>query len=233
MFKKVLSTTVLGISVLGVMAANAAAPGVYVTGQLGYANTHMDHKTNITDIDNSTPFHFHPNNENDTNLSNNGLAGRIALGYQFNPTFALEVGYLRLGQTKIDGLIAHDSDPYNHDAARLKLQQNAVDFLAKGIVPICDKFNLYGKAGLAYINTAIQGKVKSDNPVVNPDISFDLNGVTNIARHKLAPEVALGVSYDITPNVSVDTSWTHIQAVGKNRPGNIDFVAVGLGYNFG
>lgn len=233
MFKKVLSTTVLGISALGVMAANAAAPGVYVTGQLGYANTHMGNKTNTTNIDNNTSFHFHSNNEKDTDLSNNGLAGRIALGYQFNQNFALEAGYLRLGQRKFDGLIAHDNDIYNHDPATLKLQQNVVDFVAKGIVPICDKFNLYGKAGLAYINTAIQGKVKFDQTTGISDISFDLNKALGVARHKLAPEVALGASYDITPNVSVDTSWTHIQAVGKNRPGNIDFVAVGLGYNFG
>ena len=232
MFKKVLSTTVLGISALGVMAANAAAPGVYVTGQLGYANTHMGDKTDTTNIDNNTSFHFHPNNGNDTNLSNNGLAGRIALGYQFNPNFALEAGYLRLGQEKLDGFVGKDGSDY-HQAATLKLQQNVVDFLAKGIVPICDKFNLYGKAGLAYINTAVQGKTKGDETAGVPDISFDLNKATNLARHKLAPEVALGVSYDITPNVSVDTSWTHIQTIGKNRTGNIDFVAVGLGYNFG
>mgnify|MGYP003476662744 CR=1 FL=1 len=49
MFKKALSTTVLGISVLGVMAANAAAPGIYVSGQLGYADTHMGDKSNIAD----------------------------------------------------------------------------------------------------------------------------------------------------------------------------------------
>lgn len=39
MFKKILSTTVLSVSALAAMTATAAAPGVYVTGQLGYANT--------------------------------------------------------------------------------------------------------------------------------------------------------------------------------------------------
>ncbi|MFM2322285.1 MAG: hypothetical protein RLZZ225_438 [Pseudomonadota bacterium] len=223
MFKKVLSTTVLGISALGVMAANAAAPGVYVTGQLGYANTHMGNNTNFDDAHDNLPVHFHPNNEKDKDLSNNGLAGRIALGYQFNQNFAVEAGYLRLGQTKVAGIIVDDIH-YDHDAATFKLQQNVIDIVAKGIVPICDKFNLYGKAGLAYINTNISGIVD-----VNPTTKVKLTH----QQHKLAPEVALGVSYDITPNVSIDTSWTHIQAVGKNRPGNIDFVAVGLGYNFG
>jgi OmpA-OmpF porin, OOP family len=55
----------------------------------------------------------------------------------------------------------------------------------------------------------------------------------NIAKHKFAPEAAIGVSYDITPNVSVDTSWTHIHTIGRNQPGNVDFIAAGIGYNFG
>ena len=225
MFKKVLSTTVLGISALGVMAANAAAPGVYVTGQLGYANTHMGDKTDTTNIDNNTSFHFHPNNGNDTNLSNNGLAGRIALGYQFNPNFALEAGYLRLSSTRVAGT---SFKPLNVGQGTFTLQQNVIDLLAKGIIPISAKFNLYGKAGLAYVNTAISSNI----PTI-PPIQGNLNGVTDVARYKLAPEVALGVSYDLTSNVSVDTSWSHIQAFGKSRPGNIDFVAVGLSYNFG
>jgi OOP family OmpA-OmpF porin len=225
MFKKVIGTTVLGISALGVMAANAAAPGVYVTGQLGYANTHMDAKTNTDYINRNTPLDIHTHNGSDSNLDNDGLAGRIALGYQFNPNFALEAGYLRLAKAKLDGL-GEGEFPVT-----LKLQQNLVDLVAKGIVPIGDKFNLYGKAGLAYINTDIQAGTKDDNG--NTSVSFDLNKSLNVNRHELAPEVALGVSYDITPNVSIDTSWTHIQPIGKNRPGNIDFIAVGLGYNFG
>ncbi len=227
MFKKVLSTTVLGISALGVMAANAAAPGIYVTGQLGYANTHMGNKTNIKAISNNLPklINVYSVNPNDKDLANNGLAGRIALGYQFNQNFAVEAGYLRLGQTKV---AANGNNHFIKSDGTLKLQQNVVDFLAKGIVPICNKFNLYGKAGLAYINTNLNYTEKADSKT-----KTDLSEAANVNRHKLAPEVALGVSYDITPNVSIDTSWTHIQAVGKNRPGNIDFVAVGLGYNFG
>ncbi len=227
MFKKVLSTTVLGISALGVMAANAAAPGIYVTGQLGYANTHMGDKTNIANINKNLPADsvVTPNDASDKDLANNGLAGRIALGYQFNQNFALEAGYLSLAQRKVDGVAYKGINKLG----ALKLQQNVVDLVAKGIVPICDKFNLYGKAGLAYINTNMKATVQT----IPAATQTDLNKAANVARHKLAPEVALGVSYDITPNVSVDTSVTHIQAVGKNRTGNIDFVAVGLGYNFG
>lgn len=221
MFKKVLSTTVLTVSVLGAMAANAAAPGVYVTGQLGYADTHMGVKTDITK---------HAPNIKDKNLSNNGLAGRVALGYQFNQNFAVEAGYLQLSGSKAD-LGAYQL-PHSDLVVQstLKLQQNAIDLVGKGIIPISNNVNVYGKLGVAYITTDIKGTAQT--PGI-PTINVDLNDVAKITRHKWAPEAAVGVSYDITPNVSVDTSWTHIQPLGNNKPGNIDFVAVGLGYNFG
>ena len=60
-----------------------------------------------------------------------------------------------------------------------------------------------------------------------------LNDEAGVNKHQWAPEAAVGVSYDVTPNVSLDTSWTHIQPLGHNKPGNIDFVAVGVDYNFG
>ena len=228
MFKKVLSTSVLVVSALTVMAANAAAPGVYVTGQLGYANTHMGSKTNIANINNpDLPYDYtiDPNNASDTNLANNGLAGRIALGYQFNQNFAVEAGYLQLGQKKVNGTLR------NSDGVKgtLKLQQNAIDLVGKGIIPVSDNLNVYGKIGVAYVMTNIEG----DIALKTTDVTANLNTSAKVAKHKFAPEVALGVSYDITPNVSVDTSWTHIQPLGNNKPGNIDFVAVGLGYNFG
>lgn len=205
MFKKVLSTTVLTVSVLGAMAANAAAPGVYVTGQVGYADTHMDSKVS-------------------KHLSNNGLAGRVALGYQFNQNFAVETGYLQLDQKKVN--IDPTSQVHN---TSVKLQQNAIDFVGKGIVPLSSNINVYGKLGLAYVSSNIDITTK----VGAFPTTIDLNDAAHVAKHKWAPEAAVGVSYDITPNVSLDTSWTHIQPLGSNKPGNIDFVAVGLGYNFG
>lgn len=206
MFKKVLSTTVLTVSVLGAMAANAAAPGVYVTGQVGYADTHMDSKVS-------------------KHLSNNGLAGRVALGYQFNQNFAVETGYLQLDQKKVN--IDPTSQVHN---TSIKLQQNAIDFVGKGIIPLSSNINVYGKLGLAYVSSNIDITTKVG---AFPTTTIDLNDAAHVAKHKWAPEAAIGVSYDITPNVSLDTSWTHIQPLGSNKPGNIDFVAVGVGYNFG
>lgn len=191
MFKKILSTTVLTVSALGTMATQAATPGFYVSGQVGYAATHMkSHLPTGAGI----------------GLANDGLAGRVALGYKITPKVAVEVGYLQLPDVKF---------PSTKDNATFSNEQYAVDVAAKGMLPLTPNVDMYGKIGVAYLTTQLNAP--------NEDI----------AKRTLAPEVAVGMSYDITPQVTVDTSLTHIQTLGSRRPGNVDFLAVGVGYNFG
>lgn len=227
MFKKVLSTTVLSASLLATMTANAAVPGVYVTGQIGYANTHMGNKINNTDILN---YDVDPAKLG-KNLSNNGLAGRTAIGYQFNQNFAVEAGYLHLSKSKIDlGAINSIVKSGADSQGTLKLQQNVIDIAGKGIIPLNNTINVYGKLGVAYLTTNIKATLQTPGEA---NVTVNLNDSANIVKHSWAPEAAIGISYGITPNVSLDASLTHIQPLGNNRPGTIDFAAVGFGYNFG
>lgn len=233
MIKKVLTTALFGASALGVAAANAAAPGVYVTGQLGYAQTHMKNKTDIDTISAAIPGndrHIRPKG-GVNNVNNNGLAGRLAIGYQFNQNFAVELGYLRLaskkvglGDTKMGDPIIDVTDP------SITLAQNALDFAAKGILPVGNNFNVYGKLGVAYLTSDLHVDGKNDK---EQKVSYNVNDEAGFKKHQLAPEAAIGVSYDITQNVSIDASWTHIHPIGKNSAGNINFASVGLSYNFG
>jgi len=211
MIKKIMTIGVLGASTLGMMAANASPNGVYVTGQLGYANTHMKNKIVLSGAEGSG-----------FSIPNNTSGGRLALGYQFNPYLAVEMGYMRLLKQKGTLKLAPTSA---WAAGSETLAQNAFDVAAKGIIPISDKLNIYGKIGVAYLTSTITSDFNS--------IQNNQNDYFGIAKHKFAPEAAVGVSYNITHNVALDTSWTHIQPLGKNRPGNIDFVAVGIGYSFG
>jgi hypothetical protein len=204
MLRKIVLTSVLASSTLAVMTANAALPsGLYVSGQVGYADTNR-------------PLTLSPN------LANDGLAGRLAIGYKLIPSFAVELGYLQLPTTEVSKYIP------GHFVT-LSNQQHAIDVVAKGILPITSNVNIYGKLGAAYLTTQIQGTTTVDNI----PFTVDLNSQLGIEKRQWAPEVAIGMGYDITPNVSVDTSLTHIQTIGNNRPGNIDFLAVGVAYTFG
>ncbi len=188
----------------GISFARSGLPaGLYVSGQVGYAETHMNSKL-------PSPV--------GVDLANNGLAGRLAMGYKINQNFAIEVGYLQLQQGKA---IGKDDTAYN--------KQNAIDIAGKGTIPLTHNVNLYGKVGVAYLTTRLEDKLAQDGN----SVTLDNNNLYGIAKHKWAPEVAVGMGYDITPNVTVDTSFTHIQPMGSKRPGNIDFLAVGVGYNFG
>ncbi|MEN9450651.1 MAG: hypothetical protein RJA83_1269 [Pseudomonadota bacterium] len=225
MFKQLMTATVLGVSALGMMAANATANGVYVTGQLGYAKN----KTDLSPITEKGKQTYDFNNKLST--SGRNLAGRLGIGYQFTPNWAVEMGYLQLGKKKFDGLLYRPVKDISGSTVingSSSISESAIDLVGKGIYPINDKFNIYGKLGVAYVTTTVDGKYDTGHhtKLIND------NG-TAIAKHKWAPEAAVGVSYDITPNIFIDTSWTHIQPLGKNKPGNIDFVAVGLGYSFG
>ncbi|WP_218813309.1 porin family protein [Rickettsiella endosymbiont of Dermanyssus gallinae] len=181
---------------ISVQRASQVPAGVYVTGQIGYADTGL--KSNVQQ----------------RMLDNNGIAGRVALGYKITPNVAMEVGFLQLqdGKTKLD-------------AATVSSNQYALDIAGKGILPVTHNVNVYGKAGVAYLTTRLQTNDGNN--------SFNTNDALGIAKHKWAPEVAVGMSYDVTQNINVDTSFTHIHPVGNNRPGNINFLAVGVGYTFG
>lgn len=201
MLKKIFITTILTASACAVMNANAALPvGFYVSGQVGYADTHMKSQ---------------PPSGAGIAFGNDGLAGRLAMGYKITPNFALELGYLQLSEGKLS--IPREGTHSN--------KQHAIDVAAKGMLPITPNVNIYGKLGVAYLTTNLQ--------LINGNVTKDLNDKEGIAKHVWAPEVAVGMGYDITRNVTVDTSLTHIQTMGNNRPGNIDFLAVGIAYNFG
>lgn len=171
-------------------AANAALPGFYVGGQVGYADTHYS----TGDISNVTS----------ASITNTGVAGRVFGGYEFTPNWAGELGYTQFSNTKFNNV--------NGTGVNSHISQYAVDLAGKGILPLDNGFALYGKLGGAYV------KANGNNGI----------GTTT----KINPEVGAGASYDLTPNVPVDISWTHIQKVGGNIP-NTDFFAAGIGYNFG
>jgi OmpA-OmpF porin, OOP family len=228
MLKRIITVSVLSASAFSIVAANAttahdetinpattATSGLYVLGQAGYANAHT--KDTIV-----TPL---PSTGSGFSIPNWGLGGRLGMGYQFNQNFAVEMGYLRLINKKGTFEKLAPTSAYQAGATET-LKQNVIDLAAKGILPITDKINAYGKLGVAYLTSIITGK--NENEVKSNDNQF-----FGIDKHTFAPEVGLGITYNITNNIFVDASLTHIQPVGKNKPGNVDFAAVGMGYSFG
>lgn len=238
MIKRIIAVSVLGVSALGMMAANATSNGVYVTGQVGYAAHRM--VTSAQGFQSIQPmFNGYVNAQSDVGFgkpktSGKNLMGRLAIGYQFTPNWAVELGYLQLSKENstinITNAITAEVYPYpvitKTSTQAVTLKQHAFDVVGKGIIPINDKFNVYAKAGMAYVVSSVSG----DSAKINGKA---VSVIAPIAKHNWAPEAGLGFTYNVTSNVFIDTSFTHIQPIGKNKPANIDFATVGIGYSFG
>lgn len=219
MFKRIISAGILTVAALSIMPVKAAPLGFYMAGQPGYAKNH--NKTGAMRL--LPKYKFSPLKLTKTakQLRNKGLAERVVVGYQLNRHFAVETGYLQLGHVK-KRKVAHT----NGDLGSFKLKKNAIDLVGKGMYPLNDKFDVSAKAGVIYLSEERNANLHHHgrrHPVVK----------TAVTQHQLAPEVGLELGYRLTPNVLLDTSWTHIHPMGKNRNGNLNFGAIGLGYSFG
>lgn len=148
------------------------------------------------------------------NNSNYNLAGRLYAGYAFNRYLALETGFTKYSDV--------NGSTYIYFVGQVSgtIKTYTADIAGKLTLPLQNGFSIYGKLGGAYVNEEATATISSF-------------GSDSTTEHKIFPEAGVGVSYDINQNLVADISWTHIQKVGSNDLGNLDFGAVGLTYHFG
>jgi OOP family OmpA-OmpF porin len=188
MKKLFIGVVALGLSPLalagGPPPAPAFNPGVYLGVQAGYGMTHWDDffGSAIKDED--------------------GFAGRLFVGYDFHPNFAIEAGYT-MWFTKPKLLGAKFDYPW------------AIDLVGKIKAHVVDNFGLYAKAGGDYIyqdfGSTIGGHADNFNVVygvgafydITPNINVDLSwtryhgdqDLTDSDRMPFMDLFALGFSY--------------------------------------
>lgn len=126
-------------------------------------------------------------NGTDFSLKNEHFVWGVDAGYQFNQYLAIEAGYLSLPSQKLTEKDTGTTTHYN---------QSAVYLAAKGIYPVADKVNVFGKAGIAY-------RIASAKDDQSGFIGID-------GTNKLSPLFAVGVSYDVTNNIALDVTGTTI-----------------------
>lgn len=66
----------------------------------------------------------------------------------------------------------------------MKLQQNVIDFAGKGILPITNNINVYGKLGVAYITSDIKGILRIPG---EPKGDFNFND-----QEPMLPNIKMG-----------------------------------------
>ncbi len=228
------------LCLMAVGPAFATLPGFYLGGQLGWGNVHQG--TYVATYLNKLIKKAVPDAPvNTLNIlySDTGIAGRLFAGYQFNSYFGLELGYYRFNRMQVNTDLQFKTTIPNLDVdwpidfkTHASVNTTVFDLVTKIILPITNKFSLYGKAGIAYLDVRGDASVKVVVPVVdNATVSISLS--SNPAMNLIYPTFGLGMNYDLTTHVSTDFSWIRIQQINSHAFPSTDFVSLGLLYHFG
>ena len=183
------------VALLGFLAASAAGPaaaqdnGVYVGAAAGVVQyqTACDNRVGVCDDKDG--------------------GGRLFLGYQFNKYFALEGAYAYMGAVQV-------SEPGLVDT---ETRVEGFDLLAVGIIPLTQRFSLYGKAGAYRMRAATEDQIAG----------------TKTGETSAGFAYGLGVGYDLG-KLGIRGEFLRYDNVGGARVGedSLFFLNVGVLFRF-
>lgn len=142
---------------------------------------------------------------------------KIFGGYQFNKYFALESGYFNLGR------FGYTSTTVPNGTLNGSVKIQGINLDAVGILPVSDRFAVFGRAGVNYAKTrdtfSTSGAVQANSP----------NSSTHDTNYKLG----VGLQYAFTEalNMRVEAERYRIND-GIGNKGDVDLLSVGLIYRF-
>lgn len=202
----------IAAAALALLSASAFAGDVYILGSVGQASTKINKSgmdnalidAGVTGLSSSTK-------ETDT-------AYKLQLGYQFNQYFAVEGGYVNMGEGKY-------SANFNGGVGKATWKVDGWNIDAVGILPVSDKFALFGKLGTFAAHT------KVDASATGPGGSASgSDSANNWSTH-----YGIGASYAFTKSVGLRVEYERFDKVGKDNStgkSDVDLWSVGVAYKF-
>lgn len=168
--------------------------GAYVGADLGYTDMVLPSSIVVTDPATNISF------ANQTNDFKHFTVG-AHVGYlaQVSEYFLLgaEVGYQYLPNTRYT--FDQTSAGVTTNGISVKYSDYLFNLLAVGKYYVNNQFNVFAKAGIAYVNQKITlSQAASPNLVSNP------------SSEKIKPQIAVGLGYNVTPNVEVTAQYSRV-----------------------
>ncbi len=145
------------------------------------------------------------------------------LGYQVNENFAAELSYVDLGESSYQATNGQAS-PAN-ESASLETSAAGPVFSLLGILPIGERFEVYGRAGLALMDADGEATITIGDEVTTVSDSTTRSNAL----------VGLGGQFNIGERFGVLLEWNHYIDVGSEEivgESDIDLFTLGLRYNF-
>jgi opacity protein-like surface antigen len=145
----------------------------------------------------------------------------VYMGYQFSTYAAFEGGFTYYSSVHYD---TKGVQTCSGTDARVR----DIHLLGKGIFPLGNYFDVFGKAGVAVTYTTTSGSFNPEFGVA-PDGKLITCG-KNTHNNKFSPAYGVGASYNINQSWVTDASWTRTQVGGVLN--SVDLYALGISYHF-
>ncbi len=210
--------------------------GFYVGGGLGYANQVLPSNIVAANSKLIGGFSFANTKHQFNNFSVGAHVGYLAKVAQ-NFLAGAEVGYTYLPKSKytFDETRGTVSPAINNKGVGVNYSDYAFSLLAVGKYYVTSEFNVFGKAGIAYVNQSIS--------VNRAATSTSHASTSSVTAEKILPEAAVGVGYNLTPSVELTAQYSRIfgrkvhtqssvAAIEANRIPSANIVMVGANYYF-
>jgi OmpA-OmpF porin, OOP family len=209
-----------------VASAQAGEPGWYILGFGGQSNAsgaslgRFDQ--NLVDIFESADQDVL---DLTSSLDDSDTAFGLGGGYQLNDHFAVEFVYVDLGSVGYQAT-ATVTDGVDQAVADVSLESSASGPVvsAVGILPIGERFSVFGRVGLALLNA--DGKAR-----------ITIDGVSQGASQssqKTDPMYGVGAEYSLSKNFSIRLAWDRYLDVGtEDVSGDVDSDLFTLGVRMG
>ena len=183
----------LGVALMAA-ALTANAQGFYVGGHLGQ-----------TSVDSFCDGVSGPG----VSCDDKDTSWKILGGYQVNKNFAAEVGYIDFGKVSARG-----------PGGTVSAEAHAFDLVGVGILPLADRFSVYGKLGVYH------GTVDADvnTTTIVGSASDDATDLT----------FGFGAAFELTRQVALRAEWQRYSDVGGSDTGkdDLDVMSVGVLFRF-
>ena len=149
-------------------------------------------------------------------LDDSDTSFSLTLGYKINPNFAIEGGYIDLGELTVNAVSDGTGFLYAPGPVTVKIEADGLFFDAKGILPLNEKFSLYGKFGL------LMWDEKGTLSDVTGSISADDDG-TDIF-------FGVGASFNLTEKIALNGDFSRYQVDEDSV--DVDVLSIGIQFGF-
>jgi OOP family OmpA-OmpF porin len=144
---------------------------------------------------------------------------RIFAGYQFNKYVGLELGYADLGQGEGRATVT------GVGSGTARFEAEAWDLVMVGMLPINERFSIFGKLGFARWDVDASATVSI--PGRGTGVGSDSEDGTELTQ-------GVGAQFNFTKNVGARVEWQRYNDVGGSKTGesDIDVISASLLFTF-